>query len=268
MTSVSRSSSSVLLFALVSLVVLTYPPSSVAQVARSAKPSKFYAKKHNVDADQAAKSSLDALKRLINAENAKNFGLETAEQVGALRLGEPVTLFYVRADQLQDYKGDTDAGRLLLATNRKLYPVELNGTGKLIITVEKQSSGWRAVSIGDQDIAPSLTRIKRDKLTKIESGPGAVADDYFAVQVPAMHLTFLGYAPPPAPGGSEEQKTKVMLTPLDSKQRIESTSAFTTHFLLLNPSFSAEGKASKSANTVFKALAPNAASVLKGDAPH
>jgi hypothetical protein len=203
------------------------------------------------------------LKSLINEGNYKQYGLESFDDVQKLQLGDPLPLFYVRADQLKDYKPGSDAGKLMISTNREIYPVVLNGTGKLLMTVAKTGDSWRAVSFGEQDVAPSFTKIKADKPKKVATGPGTAERNYFVVQVPAMHLMFLAFSPPPGPGGGPDDKRQVTLTPLTSKQGLQKSVGFSdSNFLAKNPNFNPQNEGSKSANDVFKTLGPNATKAM------
>ena len=219
-------------------------------------------------ADETAQNGLSGIRSLINEKNFKTFGLQAPEEAAQLELGNPVPLYYVRADQLKDYQPGSDAGRLMVNANRRLYPVLLKNEGKLLITVERTATDWRMVSFGQADIAPALTKIKRDKVARTTVGPGSSGANYFVVQIPSMHLNFLAFAPTPGPGGSEQSKRQVVLTPLSPGDQLAKSIGFqNSKYLALNPSFSSEKQGSRSANDVFKALAPNAAAASSVSAP-
>jgi hypothetical protein len=221
-----------------------------------------------VQADETARKGLTGIRSLINEKNFKEFGLQSFEEVSELRLGDAVPIYYVRADQLKEYQPGTDAGKLMISANRRLYPVLVNGQGKLLITIEKAETGWRMVSFGQADVAPALTKIKRDKVARTKTGPGASESNYFVVQIPSMHLNFLAYAPAPGPGGSGESKRQVTLTPLSSSEQLSKSVGFqNSEFLTLNPTFNAEKQGGRSANDVFKTLSPNAATAMNAAAP-
>ena len=258
------------------LMAATLNVESFAQVEKSNTAATQSVKKRSgpkrssqdTRADETARNGLASLRSLINQTNFKQFGLDSFAQVSKMDLGEPVPVYYVRADQLKDYKPGTDAGRLMISANRRLYPVVIDGVGKLLITIEKTENGWRMVGFGQEDIAPALTKIKRHKVERTAVGPGASEADYFAVQIPSMHLNFLAYSPAPGPGGSEETKRQVMLTPLASTSQLAKSLGFkNSQYLTLNPSFNADKEGTRKANEVFKTLAKNADAAMKVDAP-
>lgn len=224
--------------------------------------------KHPRGADETAQQALATLRSLINPGNFKQFGLQSVDEAQRLTLETPLPLFYVRSDQLKDYKPGTDAGKLMINARRLLYPVALNGTGRIVITIEDRDGEWRLVSFGQQEIAPALTQIKNHKVDQLKTGPGAFEQNYFAVQVPSMHLSFLAYAPSPGPGGNEDLKRQVTLTPLTTSVDMAKSVGFSnSNFLVNNPKFSAEKEGAKSANEVFKVLAPNAGKVANAMTP-
>jgi hypothetical protein len=245
------------------------------QAGQSKSKSAIHRKQKQADqvtrddkADETARNGLSGIRSLISEKNFKDFGLQSSEEAAQLELGNPVPLYYVRADQLKEYQPGSDAGRLMVNANRRLYPVLLKNEGKLLITVEKTATGWRMVSFGQADIAPALTKIKREKVARTTLGPGSSSANYFVVQIPSMHLNFLAYAPAPGPGGSEESKRQVVLTPLASSDQLAKSIGFqNSKFLALNPSFSSEKQGSRNANEVFKALAPNAVAASSVSAP-
>src|ERR1700733_8299053 len=132
---------------------------STPSIARQSKKLTVRAE-GDVQADETARKGLAGIRSLINERNFKEFGLQSFEEVSDLRLGDPVPIYYVRADQLKEYQPGTDAGKLMISANRRLYPVLVNGEGKLLITIEKADTGWRMVSFGQADVAPALTKIK------------------------------------------------------------------------------------------------------------
>jgi len=258
------------------LVLLSLNPYALEQQEKEQskksahRPAKKPSARSSQDAlaDDTARGGLDSLRSLIKDANFKDFGLESVSDVSEFQLGDPVPIFYVRADQLKDYKPGTDAGHLMVNANRRLYPVLVRGVGKLLITIEKTSNGWRMVSFGQADVAPALTKIRHDKVARTSGGPGASEANYFVVQIPAMHLNFLAYALAPGPSGSEESKRQVILTPLSSSDQLSKSIGFqNSKFLSLNPSFSAEKQGSRNANEVFKTLAPNADAAMSVAAP-
>lgn len=215
----------------------------------------------------AADEGLRMMRAAITTDNFKQFGFESLEEVKRAQIGIGVPLFYVRADDLKSYAPGTDAGRLMKPTARRLYPITVDGQGKLIMTIEYDGSQWKLVDFGQQDIAAQLGKVKQDTL-RHSRGPGAAAGNYFAVQVPSVHLSFLAFAPPPGPGGNADTKTQVTVMPLNSLDDMQHSVAFTkSPFLSLNPTFNPTDEGAKSANEVFAAIAPQVSIVTQQSAP-
>jgi hypothetical protein len=219
-------------------------------------------------ASGAAKEGLRILQRSITVENYKQFGFTSLQEAARATVGDGVPLYYVRADQLKAYTPGVDAGTLMIPTYRRLFPIIVDGIGKLVMTLEFKAGHWQLVDFGEQEIASSLSRLKEHS-TRQKSGPGSAQQNYFAVQIPAMHLSFLAFSPPQGPGGGLEDKRQVTLTPLSSTENMKHSIGFTnSEFLVSNPHFTDLLGGTKSANDVFAAIAPNAGSAMQINAPH
>jgi len=219
------------------------------------------------DAAAGAQAGLQMLKKSITRDNYKQFGFDSLDEVSRAELGDGVPLFYVKADQLKDYAPGTDTGRLMIPTQRRLYPVIVDGVGKLVMTIESANNQWKLVDFGQQDIASSLSKIKHDKISR-SKGPAGSPQNYFAVQIRSMHLNFLAYSPPAGPGGPSVTKRQVTFLPLDSADSMRHSIGFkNSDFLVSNPQFNSASEGAKSANEVLAAVAPRASEAMKTDAP-
>jgi hypothetical protein len=103
------------------------------------------------DEQTAAKQGLETLKKLVDAENYKAMGFESADEVKNATLGAPVKVFLVRLDQLREYQNGSDPNKLLTDINRTVFPVLVRDQVKSSIAVEGQNGKWSAVSFGDAD---------------------------------------------------------------------------------------------------------------------
>lgn len=221
-----------------------------------------------IAADAAARAMLPSAASTINAGNLRQYGLSSLDETKRLTLGQGVPIFYVRADQLKSYAPGTDAGSLMISSGRRAYPVMLDGTAHMLLTIQRSPSGWKFVSLGSEELTPALGKLELLAAAKRGKGPGGSPSNYFAVLIPAMHLSFLAYSPPLGPGGGQDSKRKVSLTPLNSAEELKESGSFAgTNYLQINPRFTAEGSLTKSADEVFRAIAPQAAAAIS-DKPH
>lgn len=221
----------------------------------------------DLSAPAAAIEGLKILKTAITAENFKQFGFDSLDQVARATVGKGIPLYYVRADQLQEYTSGTDAGKLMMPTNRRLFPILADKSAKLVMTLEYSDEHWKLVSFGQQDIASPLNSAQVNTNPR-SSAPGSYTRSYFVVQIPALRLSFLAFSPPAGPGGPPTTKRQVTFMALDSiNSMTESFGAQGSQFLANNPQFNSVSKGAKSANQVFAALAPQATTVLQTNAP-
>ncbi|GEM_PF-5543176 len=243
---------------------------SVEGTSRSGKSERPSPQKQSDQAaDAAADHQLSTLKALINETNLQSFGLTSKDQASGLKLGTPLPVYFVSAKDLAHYKPGTDAGTLMRKTSRVLYPVLLNGKGVTVITMEKQNGRWALIEFGGRSIAPALAEAGTVKSKPSNHGPGGKIPERFAVQIPALkELTFIAFAPPRGPGGSEDQKRNVILRSTNTSDQLQKMLGGAGHELLkTNPQFSAEKKGTQSANDVFKSLSTAAAKVSNSAVP-
>ena len=205
------------------------------------------------DPKQAAINALSKLKQLlIEGQNFREMGFDNLEQVDRASLSEPVSVYTVGINQLRDYTPGSDPQALLVDVNRMMFPIVADGSGRTLITVERNDGKWHFVSFGDQRIAGNLVKVRENKST----APGGVcSSDYFVVQVRALFLTFLGNWQP----GSAAPNT-LRLVPLNGKTELQLSPAFRNNraFLTENPRFNAEEEGAMRAKDVFRVLSSTA----------
>lgn len=129
-------------------------------------------------------------------------GFESVEEVSAARLGEPLSVFYVPLDQLQNYQPGSDPEELLVSSDRVVYPVTAEDEVRSSIVVEGKNDDWRAIDFG----APNLIRALSDVREEI----GKEGSE-FVVRVPSLNLYFIANRP----------DNVLMLTPIIDDPRFE-----------------------------------------------
>lgn len=110
------------------------------------------------DEKAAAEDGLKTFAGLVGAENFKDMGFQSKEEIGTATLGEPLKVFLLKSDSLRDYKGNVPPDGLLTDINRSIYPVMAGGQVRSSIIVEKQDGGWSAVSFGDSGLVRKLVQ--------------------------------------------------------------------------------------------------------------
>jgi hypothetical protein len=201
----------------------------------------------------AAINALSRLKHLLTVgQNFQEMGFDNLEQLDRASLSEPASVYAVGIDQLRNFNPGSDPQSLLVDTNRMVFPVVADGTGRTLITLEKRAGKWRFVSFGDQSVAGNLVRVREDKT----SAPGGLpTPNYFVIQVKALFVTFLGNR---QPGGTSASALR--LVPLNGKTELKMGPAFRENraFLMANPEFNAEEEGTMKAKDVFSALSTTA----------
>ena len=200
----------------------------IKSAGRQQTPPKTFA-----DAQAAANESLATFRQLVNAQNYKELGFESAEEVAKATLGEPIHVLVVSLNQLRQYEPGSDPNRLLTDFNQIHYPVVVGDQVRSAILVDQADGKWKAGTFGAANLAKLIAAARKDTQT---SNPSQDA----VVQVPSLGLYFLGH---------RTEDNKLTLTPL-------------TDIAV----FGLRAGGAMPAEEVFAALVP-AAKSLKTDAP-
>jgi len=143
---------------------------------------------------------LTTLRKLTTEETFRDLGFESVNEAERATLGEPIQFFYVRLDQLREFKPEDDPNELLIDAKRYLYPVLVDGKLRSAVTVEMLKGKFVAVGFGGASLVAEY-----DKVRLMKSADGR--KEFKAVQIPSMQLNFLAHSGP----GSDQ-----VLTPLPS----------------------------------------------------
>jgi hypothetical protein len=111
--------------------------------------------------DEAARTELQHLRNeaVLPAGEAtwKFLGFSSASDLTQATLGPPTKVYAISVEALSRYQGG-DVASVLQDTGDLVYPVLVNGQGRLLIEVSKQEEGWVAVHDGYQESASGLAK--------------------------------------------------------------------------------------------------------------
>ncbi|OQZ04018.1 MAG: hypothetical protein B6D34_05310 [Candidatus Brocadia sp. UTAMX1] len=147
------------------------------------------AQSDNREAQKVASESIVTLRKLVNGQNYKALGFESLDEVSAVALGEPIRVFFIRLDQLQEYKPEADPSKLLIDANKIIYPFTIREQIRSSVVVEKVNEAWNATNFGGSHLIKILTDVRKN----ITDSTGLRISSFFAVQIPALNLYFVGY---------------------------------------------------------------------------
>ena len=173
------------------------------------------------DAQSAANQALVTFRKLVNAQNYKELGFESADEVANASLGAPLSTAMVNLEQLKAYKAGDDPNRLLNNLDKVYYPVAVQNAVRSTITVEQLNGRWRATGFGPANLAKQI-----DSARKIAANANAQQQ---LVHVAPFNLYFV----------ANRVEGKLMLTPVAD---------YSTYNL--------KAGATLSADQVFNALVP------------
>ena len=152
------------------------------------------------DAESAATQALATFRTLVNAQNYKDFGFESADELASARLGVPLRVYFVRLDQLREYQPGSDPNRLLNDLNQMNYPVLSRDKVRSSVVVQQVDNRWRLSKLGQGGLAQQIAAVRKNPAGTV---PDPTAQQ-FIVHVGALGLYFLGH----------REGDKLMLTPV------------------------------------------------------
>jgi hypothetical protein len=113
-------------------ILVTAGCEKIKSAGKKQAPPKTFA-----DAQAAATESLSTFRQLVNAQNYKELGFESAEEVAKATLGEPIPVLVVSLNQLRQYEPGSDPNKLLTDFNQIHYPVMVGDQVRSAILVDQ-----------------------------------------------------------------------------------------------------------------------------------
>jgi hypothetical protein len=174
-------------------ILLTAGCDKIKSAGKQHTPPKTFA-----DAQAAATESLSTFRQLVNAQNYKELGFESPEEVANATLGEPIHVLVVSLNQLRQYEPGGDPNRLLTDFNQIHYPVVVGDQVRSAILVDQVNGKWKTGTFGATNLAKLIATARKGTQT---SNPSQDV----VVEVPSLGLYFLGH---------RTEDNKLTLTPL------------------------------------------------------
>ncbi len=112
----------------------------------------------------------------------------TKEEAADTAMGKKIKVFVVGLDKLNAFNPGDNSKKILVDTKETVYPVYTGGILKTSLSIRKRSGGWKNASFGGAEIH-LLEPVRKSHSSANKLNETA----YFAVRVPAMYLSFLGY---------------------------------------------------------------------------
>jgi hypothetical protein len=145
----------------------------------------------------AAAQSLMVLRQMVTADNFKDMGFASVDEVKEAGLGQPISVYLVRLDELREFKAGADPAALLRSLGKVIYPVTVRQQVRSAVTLERKDNQWRATEFGSPKLIALLDKMRG-------ASAASSSTNLFVVHVAALSTYFLGY----------RSGTKVMLIPL------------------------------------------------------
>ncbi len=143
----------------------------------------------------------------------KGLGFETADQVSAAKLGQPLKHYYVPPGSLKSFDATGDANSLIVDSSRDIYPVIYGNDVKSSVIVSRATEPPRIVGFG----RAGLTRLMDAARSSDSQSAGAPKSAYFAVELPDLFIWLLGH---------RDSRGRLMLTVLLPDTRLPELRVF------------------------------------------
>ncbi|HET9529630.1 MAG TPA: hypothetical protein VFQ92_04715 [Blastocatellia bacterium] len=131
-------------------------------------------------------------------------------------LADPLDVFFIRPDQLINFKSGDDPHKYINDAQRKIYPVVVGDKVSSSVVVEKVNGRWKPVTTFDLNKTIEIVSMRKSYL----QAPETAQSSFFVVQIPGVQLNYLAQE---TDGGAPESSTgEFILLPLPSnKESIE-----------------------------------------------
>ena len=151
---------------------------------------------------EAASKGIETFKLLVDEDSFRTMGFESFDEIGDMELGEmiPIVTFslkklktYETGDLpitfIDNYQAGDDYQAIINKIDEVIYPVFAKGELRSSIGLLKNQGNWQAVNYGDEAIVKAIKRVKDE----IMADPASKYTNFFLVELPAMHISLMGY---------------------------------------------------------------------------
>lgn len=139
--------------------------------------------------EEVVSKALGTFQELITEQNYEAMGFESYSEAQVATIGEPLNVFIVWLEDLQEYQERSDPNELLRTGNQFIYPVEVEEEVRSSITLEEVAEGWEATNFGSPNLIRMLIRVREENYLSTRLS----LSSYFVVRVPSMNLYFIAY---------------------------------------------------------------------------
>ncbi len=137
--------------------------------------------------DTVARAALQTFARLVNRQNFRAFGFESADEIRSAALGVPLREFMVRLDELRAYTPGANPDPLVHPVDRVIYPVLVRGAVRSSLTLARTGDAWGSYGFGD----PGFVRSLEDLRVQLSAREGAAPATFTLLRIPAVNMAFL-----------------------------------------------------------------------------
>jgi hypothetical protein len=179
-----------------------------AQEERAVRPLPPLAPAAIAAAVPTAHEALPQLQPLVNEQTFRQLGFASPEEVKKAQVGAPLHIYMVRLDKLKEYADKEKPDTLLSETNEVLFPVVVDGQVRTGMKLRMVDGAWRFSSFGASETTRALGAASKRAMSEAK----VAEDKQLAVNVPALHLHFIGY---------RDARGNLMLVPASDDERFK-----------------------------------------------
>jgi hypothetical protein len=175
---------------------------------------------HNASPDEVAQNELNAIR---TGAQWTILGLGSPQEANKATLGKPMWVYMAKANEISKYSGGK-ISNIVHATDDMVFPVLVDGKGRLLIEVGSRGGKWLNIRDGYQDSAASLISCGEYRYVAAASGVCPQAENLpttsIFVELPSLNesdLLLTMRPQPSAPGGSA---SSIPVPDLDSVTKV------------------------------------------------
>jgi hypothetical protein len=135
-----------------------------------------------------AARSVKILAKLVTEQNFRAYGFTTRREVLKATPGAPFAVYYVRLDDLREYKEGVDPNRLLRDSGRLMYPLTTGPEVRSAVTLRKRGESWEPANFGDAALIRLMTAVR----SRSAGRTGAPSVSYFLLRLPISPSYLVG----------------------------------------------------------------------------
>lgn len=141
------------------------------------------------DLHETAQVAINDYYQLVDKQNYQDLGFKSLDELNRMELGIPIPVYFINLEDLRQFVADSDPNDLIKQPKEILYPIEIEGEIRCSLALSQRDGEWQTESFGRPKLSRAVIRMREQHA----SNSAYEIPDYFALEIPAMYLIFVGH---------------------------------------------------------------------------